>query len=61
MHCLGNTTESCRFLTGVRSRYLVLKKTSYLEEYDEEIVERGYDNVLFTEWIRRSSGVVVRE
>ena len=39
----------------------MLKKTSYLEEYDEEIVERGYDNVLFTEWIRRSSGVVVRE
>ena len=61
MHCLGNTTESCRFLTGVRSRYFVLQKTSYLEEYDEEIVERGYDNVLFTEWIRRSSGVVVRE
>lgn len=45
MHCLGNTTES----------YFVLKKTSYLEEYDEEIVERGYDNVLFTEWIRRSN------
>lgn len=34
-------------------------KSSYLQEYDEQITERGYDNVIFTEWIRRSSRVLV--
>lgn len=36
-------------------RYFVLKKSSFLPQYDESITERGYDNVLYTESIRYSS------
>ena len=37
------------------ARYFVLKKSSFLPQYDESIMERGYDNVLYTEYIRYSS------
>lgn len=47
MNCLDANTEV----------YMVLKKSSILPLYDETVVERGYDNVVYVEMLRRSCNV----